>query len=114
MADQNSNPLLDLLKEKGLVDDLQFEEVLAEHTRTGKPVIQIIPDFGIMDLDSVLQVVADNHGTEVVSLKDREFSPDLLRTVPANTARMYQCLPVELNGNAVKVAFMDPMNPQRA
>src|SRR5580698_10413102 len=114
MADQNSNPLLDLLKEKGLIDDLQFEEVLAEHTRTGKPVMQIIPDFGIMDLDSVLHEVADNQGTEVVTLKDHEFSQDLLRLVPGNTARMYQCVPVELNGNALKVAFMDPMSPQRA
>ena len=83
MAEQTSNPLLDLLKEKGMVDDLQFEEVLAEHTRTGKPVMQIIPDFGIMDLDSVLQVVAENLGTEVVTLKDHEFSPELLRMVPA-------------------------------
>jgi len=114
MADQNSNPLLDLLKEKGLVDDLQFEEVLAEYTRTGKPVMQIIPDFGIMDLDSVLHVVAEDRGTEVVSLKDHEFSQELLRLVPGNTARMYQCVPVELNGNALKVAFVDPMNPQRA
>src|ERR1700722_10355703 len=114
MAEPTSNPLLDLLKEKGMIDDLQFEEVLAEHTRTGKPTMQIVPDFGIMDLDTVLQVVADNLATEAVSMKDREFSPELLKIIPANTARMYQCIPIEINGNAIKVAFLDPFNPQRA
>src|ERR1700761_4475575 len=105
MAEQVTNPLLELLKEKGLIDDLQFEDALAEHLRNGKPMMQVIPDFGIMDLDSVLQVVAENLATEVVSIKDREFKPELLKIVPASTARMYQCIPVELNGNAVKVAF---------
>ena len=47
-------------------------------------------------------------------LSDREFNPELLKTVPASTARMYQCLPVEASGNVVKVAFVDPLNPQRA
>ncbi len=114
MAEQANTQLLELLKEKSLIDDLQYEEVLAEYTRTGKPIMQIVPDFGIMDLDSVLQVVADSLATEVVEMKDREFGPELLKAVPANTARMYQCLPVEANGNALKVAFMDPFNPQRA
>src|SRR5277367_5027503 len=113
MAGEISDPLLDLLKEKGMIDDLQFEEVMAEHGRSGKPTMQIIPDFGIMDQDSVLQVVADSLGTQVVSLKDREFTQDVLKAVPGNTARMYQCIPIEVHDNTVQVAFMDPFNPQR-
>jgi len=50
---------------------LQYEEVIAEHGRTGKPVNQILQDFGILDIDSILQIEADYLGTEVVSLATR-------------------------------------------
>jgi len=113
MAEQSS-PLLELIKEKGLVDDLQYEEVLAEHGRTAKPVNQILQDFGILDIDSILQIEADYLGTEVVSLRDKEFTPDLIRAIPGSTARMYQCVPVAIHDNSVQVAFVEPLIPGRS
>ena len=32
------NPLLAVIREQSLIDDLQFEEVQAEFKRTGKPI----------------------------------------------------------------------------
>src|SRR5260221_3389343 len=113
MADDISNPLLALIKERGLIDDLQFEEVAGEFKRSGKPVSQILQDFGIMDLDDILGVIADHLATEVVTIRDGELTPEVLATVPAKTARMYQCLPVRYDGSTVRVALVDPLNPQR-
>jgi len=113
MAEQSS-PLLELIKEQGKVDDLQYEEVIAEHGRTGKPVNQILQDFGILDIDSILQIEADYLGTEVVSLRDKEFTPDLIRAIPSSTARMYQCVPVAVHDNSVQVAFVEPLIPGRS
>ena len=114
MAEEISNPLLSLVKEQGLIDDLQYEEVAAEFKRSGTPVFQLLQDFGIMKLDDILHVMATNLGTEVVSLRDREFSPDLLKTIPANVARMYHCLPVALNNGTLQVALADPLDPAHA
>ena len=105
MAEDISNPLLSLIREQGLVDDLQYEEVVAELKRGNAPVIQLLQDFGIMKLDDILHVIAGHVGADVVSLKDREFSPDLLQTVPAKVAQMYQCLPVGLVDSTLQVAF---------
>jgi type IV pilus assembly protein PilB len=113
MADEILNPLLSLIKEQSLIDDLQFEEVVAEHKRAGTPVIQILQDFGIMDLDTILQLEANHLGVQVISLKDTEFSPDLLKTIPARTARMYRCMPVAQFDSTLQVAFEDPLNPAR-
>jgi type IV pilus assembly protein PilB len=113
MADDISNPLLALVKERGLIDDLQFEEVQAEFKRSGKPVIQILQDFGILDLDSILQVMADSISAEVVTLRESDFTPAVIQTIPAKTARMYQCLPVGLDGSTLKLALVDPLNPAR-
>jgi type IV pilus assembly protein PilB len=104
-------PLLSLIKENNQIDDLQFEEVQGEFKRTGKPIVQLLQDLGIMDLDTVLQVMADHLGTRVVSLRDSELPPQVIQTVPAKAARMYQCLPVFLQDGTVQVALVDPLNP---
>jgi len=111
MADISSIPLLTLIQERGLVDDLQLEEVAQEHTRSGKPVIQIMQDFGLLDQETILQLMADHLGTEVVELRDAELTRDILETVPASHARMHQCIPVAVHGSTVRIALADPLNP---
>ncbi|MGA4643157.1 type II secretion system ATPase GspE [Limisphaera sp. 4302-co] len=111
MPEEFHSPLLALLKERNLIDDLQYEEVVSECKRTGNPVLQVLQDYGVMDLETILQVIADHLGTEVVSLRDRQIPADLLELLPAETARLYQCIPVEDDGTTLKVAFADPLNP---
>lgn len=113
MAEDIHSPLLALIQERQLIDDLQYEEVASEHKRTGTPVIQVLQDYGVMDLDSILHVMADYLGTEVVNLRDKHPPADLLSLIPAATARLYQCVPVELSGSILRVAFADPLNPGR-
>jgi type IV pilus assembly protein PilB len=110
MSEAASSPLLSLIKERGLIDDLQMEEVVQEQTRTGKPVSQILVDFQILDLDTQLQIIADHLGTEVVTLRDGELPEEVIKAIPGEYARMYQCVPVEVFGSAVRVAFADPFN----
>ncbi len=111
MPEETPNPLLALVKSQGLIDDLQFEEVSAEFKRTGAPVAQILQDFGILDRDSILQAMANHLGTEVISLAKRDFPPELLNLIPANTARMYGCLPVGTSDSTLEVAMVDPLDP---
>ena len=113
MPDDITNPLLSLVKEQGLIDDLQYEEVLGEFKRTGKPVRQILQDFGVLDMDTILQAIAGQLGAPVVTLRERDLTPELLRLIPAKTARMYQCLPVGLVDSTLQIALVDPLNPGR-
>ena len=108
-----SSPLLALVKEQGLIDDLQYEEVAGEFKRSGKPIIQILQDFGVMDLDTILQVMANHLSTEVVTVRERELTPQVIQAIPAKTARMYQCLPVAVDNGTVRIALADPLNPGR-
>src|SRR5271154_695244 len=114
MAEDISSPLLSLIKEQGLIDDLQYEDVAAEIKRSNAPAIQVLQDFGIMKLDDILHVEATYLGTEVVSLKDREISAELQKLIPATVARMYRCLPVGLVGDVVQVALAEPLDPAKA
>jgi type IV pilus assembly protein PilB len=111
MAEISSIPLLALIQEQGLVDDMQLDEIVQEHTRSGKPVIQLLQDFGLLDLETILQIMASHLGTEVVELREVELTPEILQSVPATAVRMHQCLPVAVHGSTVRVALADPLNP---
>ncbi|MRR34905.1 pilus assembly protein PilB, partial [bacterium] len=113
MADDIGSPLLALIKGLSLIDDLQYEEVAGEYKRTGKAVYQILQDFGIMDADTILQVMADQLATQVVPVRERDITPELIQLVPSKTARMYECLPVGLSGSTLQLAVADPLNPAR-
>src|SRR5688572_23466959 len=97
--------LLSLLKEKVLLDDLQIEEVDAEHSRTGKAVSQILLDMGLMDMPTQLSVIAEQLGTEVVEPNKSDIPKEALDALPADIARTYQCVPVQLYGDTLQVAF---------
>jgi type IV pilus assembly protein PilB len=111
MADPN-NPILNLLREQGRIDDLQVEEVVQENAKSGKPVQQIIADAGYVSMPDILRVIADHLGTEAVDINEADLSKEIIESIPADTARMYQCVPVAVYGSTVQVAFADPMNPE--
>jgi len=113
MSDDISHPLLSLIKDQGLIDDLQYEESLGEFKRTGKPISQILQDSGVLDLDTILQAIGSHLGAPVVTLQERDLTPELLRIVPAKMARMYQCLPVALVDSTLQVALVEPLNVGR-
>ena len=83
MSDEISNPLLALIRDQGLVDDLQYEEVVGEIKRSSNTVFQILQDFGIMDADTILQAMANHLGAEVISLKGMEIPKTALAAVRA-------------------------------
>jgi len=114
MAEDINNPLLSLLHGQGMLDDLQYEEVAGEMQRNAAPAIQVLQDFGIMKLDDILHVMATSLGTEVVQLKDRQITPDVLSLIPAKVAQMYKCLPVGFAGGMLQVALAEPLDPAKA
>lgn len=112
MSANISDPLLALVRERGLIDDLQLEEVMQENNKSGKAIGKILVDARIMDLDTQLNLIAEHLGTEVISgLKEIVIEPEVIAAIPTATVRMYQCLPLEMHGNSLRVVFADPMNP---
>ncbi len=111
MSQYVSHPLLELIKERVLLDDLQVEEVVQEHLRSGKPVEQVLQDFGLMDVETQLQLKAEHMGTMVVNISDYQLTPEVLESIPADTARVYQAMPLAVYGSTVQVALADPLNP---
>ena len=111
MSDPVLHPLLALVKERNLIDDLQLEEVIQEQARSGKNFAQILADFQLVDLDTQLQLMAEQLGTEVTDLHNSDPPPEVLKAFPPAIARMYQCVPIAVYDSVVQVALADPLNP---
>ncbi|MCB1126437.1 MAG: Flp pilus assembly complex ATPase component TadA [Verrucomicrobiae bacterium] len=112
MADISGDPLVGLLREQGLIDDMQLEEVGAEHERSGRPIGRLLVDYGLLDQETLLQIMADHLATEVVHPTEADLTPDILEAVPASVARMYHCIPVAVFGTTVQIALANPLNPE--
>ena len=104
--------LSELLRERNLVGPDQFRELQEEHERTGKPLSQVIIDFGLVSEEQLLRAVAEHLNLEYLNLEDIDIDKAVLRIMPSSVARMYRAVPVAIAGNTVTVAVMDPYNAQ--
>ena len=113
MADVEFNDLLlQQLREDGLIAPDQANEVVDEHERTGKPVRQVLIDMDIIAEDQLLEVIARQLGTQVINLRDLELQPEVIKTIHASVARMYNVIPVEVGKNSVTLATFDLLSPE--
>jgi type IV pilus assembly protein PilB len=108
----NAHFLLSFLNEQGLIRQEQATDLMEESERMGKPIEQIVANFGIIAEDKLLELIADRLGLQFVDLSNAEFTPELLSTIPPQTARIHGALPIAFSKQGVTVALKDPLDSQ--
>ena len=108
--DASSSAIWHLLLDAGVATDDQLQGVYEEHERTGKAFVTVLYNFDIVTEDRLLELVAENLGTEVVNIKQIEIKRDLTAKVNAAIARMYGIVPIKEEEGMLYVAAKDPMN----
>ena len=108
----NNERIADLFIDQGLMDRAQADDVLLETIQNGKAIEQAMVDNGIVDEAQFYRAIADALGTEVVDLDAIEFTPHILRLIPAGLARLHRALPIGEDGTAIRVALVDPLDTQ--
>ncbi len=112
MPDSVSSPLLQILKDRGLLDETQIEEIVQEQKRSGKPDHEVVVDFGLLAMDMMMQAVADALGTEVVEIREDELTPEIIQSISPSLAQMHQVFPLGVFGSTVRIAAVDPFNSE--
>lgn len=108
----NANQVIDLFLEHGLVEKDQVEDILSSINTTGKGIAQTLVDYGFVTEEQFYHLIATSLGVDYVDLSGFEPDAELLRTIPAGTARFHGALPVAANQAAITVALSDPLNTQ--
>jgi len=112
--DTVQDPLLQLLIEQGVLSDEQAADVHAEHEEAGKAVRAIIVDLGLIAEDDLLEIIASYLGVQVVNLPALDIPVEVIRSVPASVARMYNVVPTTVTDTSIELATADLVNPQIA
>ncbi|MEN6625307.1 MAG: GspE/PulE family protein [Candidatus Sumerlaeia bacterium] len=69
-------------------------------------------DTGLMSKDEILDAIAADMGMEKVVLGQIEFTPELIKQVPAYVAKKFGVLPVAYTDEEIELALSDPHNVQ--
>ncbi|HEX4139739.1 MAG TPA: ATPase, T2SS/T4P/T4SS family [Candidatus Methylacidiphilales bacterium] len=107
----NPEMLLAFLRDNGAIDETQYFDLLEEQERAGKPIEEVIANSGVMKLADMYQLVANSLGTEVVDPTNMEFPHTLLSIIPPQTARLQGVLPLDYDGTTLRVAVINPLDP---
>ena len=99
--------LLEHLLAGGRLDDRQSEEVQDEHGRTGRPIRQILLDMGLFTEDEVNEAIAEALASEVVDLGSLSIPEATYQVLTADTARMYNVVPVDADPSRVRIATFE-------
>jgi len=108
----NANQVIEIFIEQGIIDRSQVDDITREVLHTGKNIAETMIDLGFVNEDQFYQAIATYLGTEYVDLAEFEPPTEILALVPSSLARLHGALPIGMNGNAVTLALVDPLNSQ--
>ena len=112
MLDPENQTLKDMLLTESICTEEQLIEVEEEHQRSGKPLSEILIDYEIISEEGLLDLIANNLGTEVVDLSKTDVEKQTIDMIDADTARMYGVVPITFDGNTLTVVSRNPLNYQ--
>lgn len=105
--------VVDMLKNRGLIDEGQAEDMLHDAQATGKNISELAVEYGLFRVqDEFWGAVADEIGAQYYDLSTFEPAPGMLQQVPAGMARLCGAFPVQIAPDGLHVALTDPLNPQ--
>jgi type IV pilus assembly protein PilB len=106
-----TTPLLNLISEMQLAESVDLEAIQGEHNLSGEPIYKLLDEQGVLSLASQLELMAEYLGTDVIDISIIDFTQELLDLVPLETAHVYKCLPIGLDGEILHLCMVDPLNP---
>ncbi len=114
MLDSESESLKGILLSEEICSETQLLEIEEEFARTGKRFADLLIDFGIVNEENLLQLMATNLGTDVIDLAGVEIPKDIIDMIDSQTIRMYGVMPLSFDGTVITVASRNPLNYQIA
>ena len=110
MLDAEAQSLKDILLIEKKCTEEQLQEVEDEQDRSGKPYIQVIIDYDLLTEADILQLEAENLGTEVVNLAGEDAKKKVIEMIEPDIARQYGVVPIEFDDITLKIVSKNPLN----
>jgi len=103
-----------ILLDLGLIDEQQLDLMLEEQSSRREPLGRIGVLLGFYTEEQLGEALAEQWGTEFVTLYDREIAADVIATISEPMAQLYRVVPLSLAGNRLTIASAEPQKIQIA
>ncbi len=105
----------DVLIQKGLINESQLTQALEEQKKGERALMlgEILVNLGYIKQDQLDKVLCEQLNIDSADLRKVEFNDNAVHLIGESIARKYCLIPFAIDkeqGNAVKVAMVDPMN----
>jgi type IV pilus assembly protein PilB len=103
-----------ILIDLGLIDERQLETMVEEQPSRGELLGRVGVALGFYSDEQLGEALAEQWGTEFVTLYDREIAPEVIATISEPMAQLYRVVPLALDGNRLTIASAEPQKIQIA
>jgi type IV pilus assembly protein PilB len=100
----------EVLVKQGLITDAQLVQATEAAGQNGGMVSSSLVKLGFVDEPLLVNTLSKQYGLPVVQIDDQSVQSEVLGLIPHNIAIKYLLLPLELLGNTLTVAMVDPSN----
>ncbi len=100
--------LLAELQKRGLVDATKATRIQRDALMTGEPIESVIAKQRLVDDTKIAELKSEVLKVPYKKIDPKEIDPKLFGTIPEDTARTYQTIPISLNENLLVVGMIHP------
>jgi type IV pilus assembly protein PilB len=97
-----------LLIDNGLITEDALNNALADQAASGERLGHYLVEKGLVQESDLVRLLSDQYGVPAAEIDDLEVLKNLLDLVPAEMARRYLLVPVQVNDRVLEVAMVDP------
>ena len=105
--------IVNLLVEDGLVDVVLVKKAYNEVGKTGQPILAVLKSKGIVSDDCVQHATAVATNTQYIDLRNIRFDRELLLNSPQEVAKRSKVIPLQVMNGQISVAVLDVTNIQK-
>jgi type IV pilus assembly protein PilB len=107
---QNTDFILELLTDHGLLDQTQIDEGWERVAGSeGKlDILEALQELEYVDEDELMALLAQQYGLDTLDLNGYQIPPEVIEAVPSSVAKQYRIIPVMKHDDMLTVAMSDP------
>jgi len=106
----DKTPLGQILIEEEFCGPDDVENALKEQAVSGVPIGQVLVSMGVIEEEDLVYALALQSGWEMIQLEGLTIPEEIISKVSPSIAKLYNVVPVRMEGNSLIVAMSDNLN----
>ncbi|MBF0228270.1 MAG: type IV-A pilus assembly ATPase PilB [Desulfamplus sp.] len=98
----------ELLSKGGYITNVQLQNAQAQQKKTGFRLSKILLSMGIIDPETIINVLGRLHGYTVVKLSEMKPSASILSLLPIEKAKEHMAVPLSIKDDQFIIAMTEP------